>query len=208
MTEVIFAKSFLAALDGRPIKLSPDHVEDPKTYQARGAYILPKMPKPMSKRKGTNVAPGQERSLVVTIKSLRNPPLDLRLSSQTLNTSIHDIKTYVAKETSIAEGKIKILHKKKPIPDSKVLKDLVGEDDTAVEFSVMVMGGASAVAAAAPVEKHDAQGEVAQGLSGAGVLETQEFWADLKGFLLQRIRDEQLAADLTSTFQEAWKAKG
>ncbi|KAI1345417.1 cell-cycle control medial ring component-domain-containing protein [Xylaria sp. FL0043] len=207
MTEVTFAKSFLAALDGRPIKLSPDHVEDPKTYQARGAYILPKMPKPMSKRKSTNVAPGHERSLVVTVKSLRNPPLDLRLSSQTLNTSIHDIKTHVAKETNIPEGKIKILHKKKPIPDSKVLKDLVGEDDTAVEFSVMVMGGAAA-AATAPAEKHDTQSEVAQGLSGAGVLETQDFWTDLKGFLLQRIRDEQLAAELTSTFQEAWKAKG
>ncbi|KAI1311164.1 cell-cycle control medial ring component [Xylaria venustula] len=210
MTEVSFARSFLAALDGRPIKLSPDHVEDPKTYQARGAYILPKMPKAMSKRKGTSVAPGQERSLVVTVKSLRNPPLDLRLSSQTLNTSIHDVKSSVAKETGIAEGKIKILHKKKPIADSKVLKDLIGEDETTIEFSVMVMGGAAAAAAsatAATPEKQDAQNEVAQGLSGADVLETQDFWADLKGFLLQRVRDEQLAVELTSTFQEAWKAK-
>ncbi|KAI8946625.1 cell-cycle control medial ring component [Xylaria longipes] len=204
MTEVSFAKSFLAALDGRPIKLSPDHVEDPKTYQARSAYILPKMPKPISKRKGTSVAPGQERSLVVTVKSIRNPPLDLRLSSQTLNTSIHDVKTSVAKETGIDEGKIKILHKKKPIPDSKVLKDLVGDGETAIEFSVMVMGGAAAAAAAKP----EAQSDVAQGLSGADVLQTQDFWSDLNGFLLQRIRDEQLATELTGTFQEAWKAKG
>ncbi len=164
------------------------------------------MPKAISKRKGTSVAPGQERSLVVTVKSLRNPPLDLRLSSQTLNTSIHDVKAAVAKETGIAEDKIKILHKKKPILDSKVLKDLVGEDDTAVEFSVMVMGGAATAAAIGG--KQDTQNEVAQGLSGADVLQTQDFWADLKGFLLQRIRDEQLAAELTSTFQEAWKAKG
>lgn len=35
MTEVAFAKSFLAALDSRPQKLSPDHVEDPKSYPAR-----------------------------------------------------------------------------------------------------------------------------------------------------------------------------
>ncbi|KAI0508342.1 cell-cycle control medial ring component [Xylaria bambusicola] len=206
MTEVSFAKSFLAALDGRPIKLSPDHVEDPKTYQARGAYTLPKMPKTMSKRKGTSVTPGQERSLVVTVKSLRNPPLDLRLSSQTLNTSVHDIKASVAKETGIAENKIKVLHKKKPVPDSKVLKDLVSEDDTAVEFSVMVMGGAAS-AAATTGGKQDAQHDVAQGLSGADVLQTEDFWADLKGFLLQRIRDEQLAAELASTFQEAWKTK-
>lgn len=41
MTEVSFAKSFLAALDGRAIKLSPDHVEDAKTYQARSAVRTP-----------------------------------------------------------------------------------------------------------------------------------------------------------------------
>ncbi|KAI8634004.1 cell-cycle control medial ring component [Xylariaceae sp. FL1651] len=203
MTEVSFAKSFLAALDGRPIKLSPDHVEDPKTYQARGAYILPKMPKAMSKRKGTSVAPGQERSLIVTVKSLRNPPLDLRLSSQSLNTSILDVRTSVANETGIAEDKIKILHKKKPVSDSKILKDLVGEDDTAIEFSVMVLGGAVTAAI-----KSDAQKGVAQGSSGADALQTQDFWDDLKGFLLQRIRDEQLAVELSTTFHEAWKAKG
>jgi hypothetical protein len=161
------------------------------------------MPKPMSKPRGTNVAPGQERSLVVTVKSLRNPPLDLRLSSQSLTTSIHDVKSSVAKETGIAEDKIKILHKKKPISDSKVLKDLVSEDDTTVEFSVMVMGGAGAAAT-----KTDNQKAVAQGVSGADVLQAQDFWDDLRGFLLQRIRDEQLAAELTTTFQAAWKAKG
>lgn len=37
MAEVTFAKQFLAALDARPVKLSPDHVEDPKGYPARSA---------------------------------------------------------------------------------------------------------------------------------------------------------------------------
>ncbi|KAI1330622.1 cell-cycle control medial ring component [Xylariaceae sp. FL0255] len=203
MTEVSFAKSFLAALDGRPIKLSPDHVEDPKTYQARSAYTLPKMPKSMSKQKSGNTAPGQERSITVTAKSLRNPPLDLRFSSQSPNTSILDIKTSVSKETGISEDKIKILYKKKPIADSKVLKDLLGEEDTALEFSVMVMGGATAL-----VTNPGTQKDVAQGPSGAEVVQSQEFWHDLQGFLLQRIRDEQMATDLTNTFQEAWKAKG
>lgn len=174
------------------------------------------MPKPISKRRGASVAPGQERSLVVTVKSLRNPPLDLRLSSQTLNTSIHDVKAYVAKETGVPEDKIRILHKKKPVPDSKVLKDLVGDSDTTVEFSVMVMGGAAAAAAAAAaavaeaatVIQPDAQADVAQGLSGADVLQTEQFWSDLNGFLSQRIRDDQLATELTNTFQQAWKAKG
>ncbi|KAI1820667.1 cell-cycle control medial ring component [Xylaria intraflava] len=202
MTEVVFARSFLAALDGRPIRISPDHVEDPKTY-ARSAYILPKMPKVMSKRKGTSAVPGQERSLTVTVKSLRNPPLDLKLSSQTPNTSIHDIKTSVASDTGISEDKIKVLYKKKPVADSKVLKDLISEDDTTVEFSIMVIGGAVAMAKA-PVE----QNEVVQGPSGRDVLQAQDFWDDLKDFILKRIQDEELAAEVTNTFQEAWKTKG
>lgn len=37
MTEVAFAKQFLAALDARPVKLSADHVEDPRSYPARSA---------------------------------------------------------------------------------------------------------------------------------------------------------------------------
>ncbi|KAI1381460.1 cell-cycle control medial ring component-domain-containing protein [Hypoxylon crocopeplum] len=201
MTEVSFAKSFLAALDSRPVKLSPDHVEDPKTYAARSAYVLPKMPKPMSKRKSTAVAPGQERGLTVVVTSLRNPPLDIKLLSQTPNTSVLDIKSAVSQDTGIPVEKMKLLHKKKPIPDSKVLKDLVGQDETAVEFSVMVMGGAAAIKTT-PV-----QAEVAQGQSGGEVLDTKEFWDDLKGFLLQRIRDEKTAGELADTFQAAWKAR-
>lgn len=41
MTEVSFAKTFLAALDARPVKLSPDHVEDPRNHPARGAVRCP-----------------------------------------------------------------------------------------------------------------------------------------------------------------------
>ncbi|KAI1210569.1 cell-cycle control medial ring component-domain-containing protein [Annulohypoxylon truncatum] len=201
MTEVSFARSFLTALDSRPIKLSPDHVEDPKSYPARSAYILPKMPKTMSKTKPHAVAPGQERSFTVLVKSLRNPPLDVKLTSQTPNTSILDIKASVSKDSGIPVDKMKILYKKKPTPDSKVLKDLAGEDETSIEFSVMVMGGAAAI------KSPPAHPDVAQGLSGGEVLETKEFWDDLKGFLLQRIRDETTAGELASTFQAAWKAR-
>ncbi|KAI5918981.1 cell-cycle control medial ring component-domain-containing protein [Camillea tinctor] len=204
MTEVSFAKNFLAALDARPVTLSPDHVQDPKTLQAHGAFfILPKMPKPMSKRKATTVAPGQERSLNVVVKSLRNPPLDLKLSSQTLNTSILDVKTSVSNETGIPVDKLKMLYNKKPVPDSKVLKDLVaGKEATNIEFTVMVIGGAAAM-----TKPTQAQKEVAQGPSGREVIDTTEFWSDLKGFLLQRVRDEGLAGELTNTFQAAWAAK-
>ncbi|KAI0004825.1 cell-cycle control medial ring component-domain-containing protein [Xylariaceae sp. FL0662B] len=204
MTEVSFAKSFLAALDSRPIMVPADHVEDPKRYPPRSAYILPRLPKPMSKRKPSAVAPGQERRLAVVVKSLRNPPLDVRLPSQTPTTSVLDVKAAVSRETGIPVDKMKLLHRKKPVLDSKVLKDLVGDEDTNVEFAVMVMGGAAAVVRTAT----PAQGDVvAQGPSGGDVLGTSEFWDDLRGFLLQRIRDEKIAGDLTETFQAAWKAK-
>lgn len=35
MAEVGFAKTFLSSLDSRPVKLSANHVEDPKSFPAR-----------------------------------------------------------------------------------------------------------------------------------------------------------------------------
>ncbi|KAK8039052.1 hypothetical protein PG993_007463 [Apiospora rasikravindrae] len=202
MTEATFAKQFLAALDSRPVKLSADHVEDPRSYPARAAYTLPRPPKPMSKpqgRSGSNAGgpPGSERSFSVVIKSLRNPPLDLKLTSQSPNTSVLDLKAAVADQLagSVALEKIKMLYKKKPVVDSKVLKELAEEGGpTTLEFSVMTAEAA--------------QAEVAQGTSGSETLESPEFWEDLKGFLLQRIRDEKEATKIFDTFQTAWKAKG
>ncbi|KAF6827989.1 hypothetical protein CPLU01_08809 [Colletotrichum plurivorum] len=202
MTEVVFARSFLAGLESRPIKLSADHVEDPKNFPARPPYILPMMPKAMSKP--TTLAPGQERSVTVNLKSLRNPPLDIKLSSQLLNTSILDIKTQVESQSRIPVDKMKLLHNKKPVPDSKVLKDLLSEDQTSVDFSVMVIGGAAAVKPeepAAAVTNNPAQGAI-----GDAALETPEFWSDLQGFLLQRLKDEKKAEELSAQWRSSWQA--
>lgn len=158
----------------------------------------------MSRR--TKLAPGQERSITVQIKSLRNPPLDIKLTSQPLNTSILDVKTSVSEQAKIPVEKIKILHKKKPIPDSKVLKDLLSETESSIEFSVMVLGGAAAVAKTqeAHPEPEASKGVTAQGLSGEAVLQTDEFWTDLRGFLLQRIRDEKIVEELHGKFLASW----
>ncbi|KAH8820577.1 cell-cycle control medial ring component-domain-containing protein [Xylogone sp. PMI_703] len=199
MTEVSFAQSFLSALSSRPTKISSEHVEDPRTYPARSAYILPKMPKPLPKRQ--KLAPGQERSISVALKSLRNPPLDIHLSSQALSTSVLALKEEVSSQASIPVDKIRILYKKKPVTDSKVLKDLVGEDEQAVEFSVMVIGGAAAV-----VVKDEAP--TAQGSSGASELATDEFWGDLKGYLVQRLRDEKEGERVFGVFKTAWDSQG
>ncbi|KAK7430579.1 hypothetical protein QQZ08_002871 [Neonectria magnoliae] len=199
MAEVAFAKTFLSSLDSRPVKLSADHVEDPKTFPARPPYILPRMSKPMSKP--LNLAPGQERSIKVTLKSLRNPPLDVKLTSLPLDTSVLDIKSKVLAQTRIPVAKMKLLLNKKPVSDSKILKELLGDTETAIEFSIMVIGGAAAI----PPEEPEAAPEAKP--TGQAAVETEEFWADLKGFLMQRLKDETEAEELSTLFKSSWQSR-
>ncbi|OAA52393.1 Ubiquitin supergroup [Beauveria brongniartii RCEF 3172] len=222
MAETAFAKTFLTTLSGRPPVLSPDHVEDARNFPARPPYILPRMPTEMSKPRGRGAAPpGQERSVMVTLRSLRNPPLDITLAAQALDTSLLDVKQATAARARIPADKLKILHNKRPVPDSKILRDVVGEGQTAVvEFSVMVIGGAAAVL---PEEEEevvmdvdgaddDDAGEGAAAArrrraeKGEAAVEQDKFWEDLNGFLMQRVKDEDTAAELTTVFKNAWEA--
>jgi hypothetical protein len=157
------------------------------------------MPRPLPKRQ--KLAPGQECSLTVTLKSVRNPPLDISLSSQPLSTSILSLKEAITSQTSIPVSKLRILYQKKPVPDSKILKDVVGEGSSnKVEFSVMVIGGAAALKGK---EGEEIEPRVAVGLSGSEVLKTDEFWTDLRGFLLQRLKDEAEADRVSTVFKKA-----
>jgi ubiquitin-like protein 4 len=156
----------------------------------------------MSKR--TKLAPGQERSLNVSLKSLRNPPLDVLLRAQPLTTSLHDVKAALAAQTRLPADKLRLLHNKKPVPDSRALGDLVGVADTTLELGVMVMGGAKP--AEEPVAAA-AAGPTAQGKSGREVVESSEFWDDLRGFLLQRVRDEKVTDELFSLFLRSWEER-
>ncbi|CZT11856.1 hypothetical protein WAI453_003150 [Rhynchosporium graminicola] len=198
MTELSFAKSFLTTLDSRPTKITADHVEDAKSYPAHSAYILPKMPKPLAKRQ--KLTPGAERSISVNMKSLRNPPLDITLSSLPLSTSILALKESLSTKTSIPVPRIRLLFNKKPAPDSKVLKDLVEDEDTNAEFSVMVIGGAAALKR---TESEEVEPKVAQMGEGKEELKTEEFWNDLKGFLTQRLKDEAEGEKIWGVFRKA-----
>ena len=167
------------------------------------------MPEPM-KRPDKPSAPGSAPAITVSLKSLRNPPLDLSLPAQSLTTSVLDLKQKVVEELGITgTDKVRLLYKKKPCSDSKSIKDVLG-DETPVtaEFSVMVIGGVPEKASepAEDVKMEDAP--VAQGESGASVLESGAFWDDLRGFLEQRIRDQAVAKKATSIFEAAWKEKG
>ncbi|KAG9241307.1 cell-cycle control medial ring component-domain-containing protein [Calycina marina] len=199
MTELTFARQFLQTLDSKPAKLSPDHVEDPRNYPARGAYILPKQPDAFKKK--SKPIHGAEKSYTITLKSLRNPPLDITLSSQAPNTSILSLKTAIEAQTSIPLSALRILHKKKPVGDSKVLKDLVGEEEV-IDFSVMVIGGAAVLKKS--TEEFEVPG-AAQGESGHSLLAKGKFWEDLKGFLVQGLRDEGEGEKVYGMFRKAYE---
>lgn len=162
----------------------------------------------MSKPKSSaSSAPGQERSVTVTLRSPRNPPLDIKLAAQPLSTSVFDVKAAVSQRARIPADKIKILHNKRPLPDSKVLSDVLGGDAAGptVEFAVMVMGGAASVL---PEAGADAAETTPGGKpKGAAVVETPQFWADLNGFLMQRVKDEDTAEELSTLFKSAWESR-
>jgi hypothetical protein len=137
-------------------------------------------------------------------------------------TSIYDVKSQYATQASIPATKIKILYKKKPVTDSKTVAEVIGQDVTGeVEFGVMIMGGATSASpaagtpvtsppAAAPTETDKGLagegGPAAQGPSGKEVVATDEFWGDLKNFIMQRTRDETEAERLAALFRGAWES--
>lgn len=216
MTELSFAKSFLSTLDSRPLKLQPDHISNPKTLEITSSYVLPRMPNQFKKSDGgANVDTEAQKlsELNVTLKSSRNPVLSVSLPGTDVGTSVLALKEKVAQDLRI-EGtdKIRVLYKKKPVGDVKTVKEVVGEEDVGreVEFGIMVMGYKEAESKAEDTPMKDAEPCVAQGPSGEEVLSGDEFWSDLKQFLMQRLRDEGKATDLFETFKEVWdkKSKG
>jgi len=46
---------------------------------------------------------------------------------------------------------------------------------------------------------------VAQGVSGVEVIESKEFWSDLEGFLMQRVRDEHKSKKLLQVFRQGFE---
>ena len=182
------------------------------------------MPHPM-RRPDKSAIPGSIPAINVSLKSLRNPPLDLSLKAQSLTTSILDLKQAVSESVgNTGTEKIKLLYKKKPCSDSKTLKDVVGDEVAPggeAEFNVMMMGGVAGtsekmgtpaeevpeVVMSGTGERSERKDEapVAQGISGNEVLGTEEFWSDLQDFLFQRVRDQEVAEMALKVFRGAWK---
>ncbi|KAL5049472.1 hypothetical protein BDW71DRAFT_161328 [Aspergillus fruticulosus] len=168
MSELAFTKSFISALDSRPIKLRADYVHD-QGHTPRVPYTVPRlqpprpsMPKKTTASKTTN--PGSAKSITITLKSARNPVLEITLPNVPLTTTtLSDLKDAVRErilestteaDNKVPLEKIKILFKKKPVTGTgKTVAEVVsdtGEEELltggkGVEFGVMVMGGARVV---------------------------------------------------------------
>lgn len=167
------------------------------------------MPTLMSKPSSlARAAPGQEPSISVSLKSLRNPPLDITLSALPPSTSVLDVKAAVQEQTRIPIDKMKLLLNKRPVVDSKVLKELrANESDRVIEFSVMVIGGAAAILPLAETaEEVPVSTAQADDATVEAELETEAFWADLKGFLQQRLKAQGKGEELASLFRSSWQA--
>lgn len=112
--------------------------------------------------------------------------------------------------------RVKILYARKPAGDAKTVGEVLGEEglakgDGEVEMGVMVMGGVEG-------EKGDGEmvggeaatgegGGVAQGVRGEEVMGSAEFWEDLRGWLMQRVRDEGMAGEAWSLFKRGWDGR-
>ncbi|KAK5046365.1 hypothetical protein LTR84_008166 [Exophiala bonariae] len=159
MGDLAFAKQFLNTLDAKPTKYQADHVFDPKTFQLRVPYTLPKLstpphPSPPKTSPATAPAPGSEAaapSASIILKSARNPNMTLTLPSLnpttiTIQSLKEQVQSYLGGPSVVGIDKIKILLNKKPVPPSRrtVVEALDDKLGTAkeIEFGVMIMGGA------------------------------------------------------------------
>lgn len=100
------------------------------------------------------------------------------------------------------------MHRRKPVGDAKVVEELVGEEDTEVEFGIMVIGGAASVGTGSHGKSEEQLPSAAVGESGREVFGTEAFWSDLRGFLAQRVKDAGEGERAAALFREAWKEKG
>jgi hypothetical protein len=109
----------------------------------------------------------------------------------------------------VAVDKIKLLYSKRPVADSKTLKDVLGDGSgqggQAAEFTVMLLGGAVPSVSAPTAEVADAPAgtQDATRIPVGKELETEDFWIDLKGFLIQRLKDEKEGERLAKVFRNA-----
>ena len=175
--------------------------------------------------------------MTATLKPMRSGVGDaVTLSDITLDSTIHDLKSSFAQKSGQPQDKIKLLLNKKPAADLKTLKELGVDGDVEFSVMVMGAAGTISGAPSPAVEKKEPpfpaaapatdkmdidsgapapESEKAQAKAqappstndAAGILRSEEFWADLKDFLSQRLRDHKGGEELAKVFREAWSKR-
>ncbi|EEH17439.2 hypothetical protein PABG_00002 [Paracoccidioides brasiliensis Pb03] len=210
MAELTFTKSFLTALDSRPVKLPADYVFDPQSFPAPHPFTLPPLSDPhpsMPKKIKRAGIPGSSKSIAIHLKSARNPVLHVTLENRTISSTT------------------------KPV-QGQTLTDVLGNDYAAlsgghgIEFGVMVLGGAAALAPVAskederipskelsepsptPVPTLDDQNPAQSSQTYAhNVLSTEEFWDDLDAFVSTKLKDPEQVSQVKTIFKNAWMSR-
>jgi len=187
------------------------------------------MPKAYSKSAAspaTSAKPSSSSSatLTITLKPLRasaTGPNAVVVKDQTPDSSIYDVKAACAAQSGYTTEKVKILWERKPVSDSKTVKEVIGEaaaPGAEVEMGVMFMGqptqaptGGSAESSAVPVSEEPERRESvyedassAQAGHGEAVLESKEFWDELQGFVSQKLHNESLTTNVMQGFRQSW----
>lgn len=190
-------------------------------------YTLPKPVHPFPRRQ--RPAAGQQpQSVNVTLKALKGSD-QIQLPDQSPNTTVLDLKNHYAQKYSLDVSKIKVLLNKRPCTDLKTLKDLLSDPlPPQADFSIMLLGGASTSSPAptpapaspaqqvpdpqtlppdsAPLSEHaQAEADIIPHAhdTATQMLQSDEFWTDLKDFLVQRLRDEDQGERLIRLFRQA-----
>lgn len=215
MTELTFAKSFLSTLDSRPLKLQSDYALNPRELSLSSTYTLPKMPNAM-RPPSASATKSTSSTVTVTLKSTRNPVLELTLPDQdATTTTILDLKDKVAKELGLNEagrGKVKVLWERKPVGDAKSVREVIGADeaeDGKVEFGIMVMGWKAPAAAAGAAREVKEEDKMDVDTEAKVKVELDDtFWDNLRDFLQQMLPDDGRGAEeVLGSFRKGWETR-
>lgn len=141
----------------------------------------------------------------VVLKPTRSTLPSLKLQVDTETNTVYTLKQqYLAHVSTVLKtdvSKVKILFRKKPVGDLKTVGEVLaqnGRDATEkeeVEFGVMILGGGVESPVVKQEEKDGGESmdvDTEKDLDGVkGIMKTEEFWMDLRQFLIKRLNDEK-----------------
>ncbi|OJD11786.1 hypothetical protein AJ78_07513 [Emergomyces pasteurianus Ep9510] len=234
MAELTFSKSFLTALDSRPVKLPGDYVFNPNSFPAPHPYTLPRLSDshpPMSKKIKQSATPGSSKSIAIHLNSARSPFLRVTLDNCAISsTTVRELKEAVQARvrttdndnnpTIVPLDKIKILWNKKPV-QGQTIAEILGSDSTGllggkeIQLGVVILGGATLAPVTPKAEEYSPSRETTGTIPSQGPIEnhpshaqdfllTQELWDDLETFLGTKVNDATQVSHIISIFRKAW----